>query len=113
MTEDGYKRSQKLDQSPSKIMRFSAFFVGALGDIQKGNKRFSPFGLLFTTEGAKHHDLDLISKTNKKFNLNMNPQKSPELNHKFRAFKKSFIYLLVSIGANDLTKSSTAFIWVK
>ncbi len=30
-TDVSNKRSQKLEQSPSKIMRFSAFFVGAAG----------------------------------------------------------------------------------
>jgi hypothetical protein len=36
MAEAGYKRGLKLDRSPSKIMRFSAFFVWGGRVFQEG-----------------------------------------------------------------------------
>nr|PMI03098.1 hypothetical protein BCU55_05945 [Shewanella sp. 10N.286.48.A6] len=42
-SEAVYKRSQKLDQSPSKIMRFSAFFVRGAGGYPKGEQALFPF----------------------------------------------------------------------
>ncbi|MDO6773727.1 hypothetical protein Q4591_00020 [Shewanella sp. 3_MG-2023] len=43
MTEAVYKRSPKLDQSPSKIMRFSAFFVRGAEGYPKGEQALFPF----------------------------------------------------------------------
>ncbi|MGX9463065.1 hypothetical protein ACWXWU_17790 [Shewanella sp. A14] len=55
MAEAGYKLGLKLDRTPSKIMRFSAFFIwGAEG--AKGEQAFCPFGLVW----AKHHDVDFF-----------------------------------------------------
>jgi len=39
-------------------MRFSAFFVWGAEVFQRGTSVL-PFSLLFTKEGAKHHDVDL------------------------------------------------------